>query len=76
MPNATSSRNPSRARRSRTANPPEEGNLQALFAERVNAVLEPVAQALQAAFVAAPPAVEAPPDRQLAWFADDPPAVD
>lgn len=55
-------------------NPPEAENLQALFAERIQAVLEPLAQALRAAFVAAPPAVEAPPDRQLAWFADDPSA--
>lgn len=37
--------------------PPEDGNLQAMFAERLNAVLHPLAEALQAAFEAAPLAV-------------------
>ena len=34
--------------------PPEDGNLQALFAARVNAVLEPVAEALKTAFLLPP----------------------
>lgn len=43
--------------------PPEDGNLQALFAERVNAVSEPVAEALRTAFLL--PLTQTTEDRKL-----------
>lgn len=41
--------------------PPESDNVQTMFAERVNAVLEPVARMLQQTFLTEPPAVEPSP---------------
>ena len=51
--------------------PPEEGNLPALFAERLNAVLEPVAEALKETFLHTAPGLTAGEEQQLTWFPDD-----
>lgn len=48
--------------------PPEDGNLQAVFAERLEAVLHPLVEALQAAFDTAPPAIETAEPHQITWF--------
>ena len=51
--------------------PPEEGNLQAVFSERLDAVLRPVADALKEAFLHTVPALTTGEEQQLAWFSDE-----
>lgn len=47
---------------------PEDGNYQALFAERLNAVLEPVAEALKETFLHTAPALTTGEEQQLTLF--------